>query len=308
MSLSVGIVGLPNAGKSTLFNALVARRLSPTAVHPFTTIEPHEAVVPVPDGRLAALAELVKNDESEIIPATVTFIDIAGLVKGANEGAGLGNQFLAKIREVDTIIHVVRSFEDPNVAHVHHSAVLGTSEQIKEDIEVVNLELELAGIKKPTIYVVNVDGKQLGEGELWDVGRVMGVSSLVICAKLEEELSDLRLGERKQYLNELSVEESGVEKLIQAAYKILDLITFYTIKGGEEVHAWSIKQGSTALSAAERVHTDFAKNFIKAEVINVDELLLLGGWSKAKESGKIKLEGKDYILRDGDVVEFKTGA
>ena len=310
----IGIVGLPNAGKSTLFNGLAARRLSPTAAYPFTTIEPHEAVVLVPDPCLDSLAVLVRAStpgvELQILPATVTFIDIAGLVKGAAQGEGLGNQFLAKIREVDAIVHVVRAFEDPNVVHVHPSVKLGTSGQIKEDIEVVNLELELAGISKSTIYVVNVGAGQLGSASniiSLATSVTGGAPVVLVCAKLEEELSDLSADERADYLKELGLEKSGLEQLIDAAYKMLGLITFYTIKGGRQVRAWSLKSGSTALSAAERVHTDFAQNFIKAEVVNVDELLGCGGWHKAKEAGKVRLEGRNYVVQDGDVIEFKFG-
>lgn len=316
MSLSVGIVGLPNAGKSTLFNALAARRLAPTAVRPFTTIEPHEAVVAVPDENLKKLAEVVAGPGSipDVVPATVTFIDIAGLVRGAHKGEGLGNQFLAKIREVDAIVHVVRAFEDPNVPHVHPSHPLGTSEQAKEDIEVVNLELELGGIVgKPVIYVLNVSEKQLAESnkpiyQYTSILEPSGAPVIAVAAKLEEELSDLSVEERREYLKQLGVESSGLEKLIKEAYKILGLITFYTIKGGREVHAWSAKLGSTALEAAGNVHTDFAKNFIKAEVINVDELLEIEGWQKAREKGKIRLEGRDYLVKDKDVIEFKIGS
>lgn len=351
MSLSVGIVGLPNAGKSTLFNALVARRLSPTAAHPFTTIEPHEAVVPVPDENLEKLEKLVSYEVTKlkskinssnsvtqslgsllsIVPATVTFIDIAGLVKGAHEGAGLGNQFLAKIREVDALVHVVRLF-DPSASFgqtpfdkaqggqdrrsgqvIPH--VMGDINPTR-DIEVVNLELELAGIKKPMIYVYNVGEEEILQ-KVNDRQQNVTYPGLVISAKLEEELSDLQPEERKQYLKELGLEESGLEKLIKAAYKLLNLITFYTIKGGKEIHAWSIKNGSNALDAAEKVHTDFAKHFIKAEVIKVDTLLEVGspaspegtqgGWNKARESGKVRIEGKDYIVGERDVIEFKVG-
>jgi len=343
-SLSCGIVGLPNVGKSTLFNALCARRLAETAPRPFTTIEPHEAVVAVPDENLEKLWELVRGDPStslrmttpDKIPAVVTFIDIAGLVKGASQGEGLGNQFLGKIREVDAVIHVVREFTDPNVSHVHNKI------DPKEDIEIVNLELQLGGIvDKPTIYVYNVDEKNVnkkGEGiyppsrntesvcsrikaksfslrrdfapdEAWgeDTTTVRS-GELYLCVKLEEELMDLSAEERKAYLRELGISQSGLEKLIQKAYLLLGLISFYTIKGGKEIHAWSLKNGKTAFDAAAEVHTDFAKNFIKAEVINVSELLNLGGWKEAKEKGKVRLEGRDYIMKNGDVVEFKIGS
>lgn len=300
MSLSVGIVGLPNAGKSTLFNALAARRLAETATHPFTTIEPHEAVVAVPDERLNKLSKLRGLENAEVHPATVTFMDIAGLVKGASKGEGLGNQFLGKIREVDAIVHVVRAFEDPNVAHVHGKI------DPKEDIEVVNLELELAGIeKRPTIYVLNVGEEQVGMD-----GVDLGVDGPVvkISAKLEEELADLSSDERKQYLQELGVVESGLEKLIRESYDLLGLITFYTVKGGERLQGLSLVSGSTALAAAEKVHTDFAEKFVKAEVVGVDELVVAGSWQAAKEKGKVRLEGKDYLVQDGDVIEFKVGA
>jgi len=301
MSLSVGIVGLPNAGKSTLFNALASRRLAETAPRPFTTIDPHEAVVPLPDTKLQRLSELVKPEKT--VPATVTFIDIAGLVKGASHGEGLGNQFLGKIREVDAVVHVVREFSDPQVIHVAGKI------DPKEDLEIVNLELELGGIVgKPMLVVYNVDEKNVNKkGE-----------ELYLCAKLEEELMDLSSEERKAYLRELGISQSGLEKLIKKAYDLLQLITFYTIKGGKEVHAWSLKDGKTAFDAAAEVHTDFAKNFIKAEVINVDELLSvgrlasrsLGGgvWKEAKEKGVVRLEGRDYIIKNGDVVEFKIGS
>jgi hypothetical protein len=298
MSLSVGIVGLPNVGKSTLFNALATRRLAETAPRPFTTIEPHEAVVPVPDGNLEKLHKILVSQypNVEVIPATVTFIDIAGLVKGASHGEGLGNQFLGKIREVDAVVHVVRVFKDEVVAHVQGKI------DPKEDIEIVNLELELGGITgKPVIYVFNCS-----EGELLTF-KLEGYPGINISAKLEEEMIDFSPEERKEYLGELGIGESGLERLIKKAYEILGLITFYTIKGGKELHAWSLKEGATALEAAAQVHTDFAKNFIKAEAINANELLSAGGWKEAKEKGGVRLEGKDYIVADGDVIEFMIG-
>ena len=295
MSLSVGIVGLPNVGKSTLFNALAARRLAETAPRPFTTIEPHEAVVPVPDEKLKKLSELLNPETT--VPATVTFIDIAGLVKGAHKGEGLGNQFLAKIREVDAVVHAVRVFKDEAVVHVQGKI------EPKEDIEIVNLELELGGITgKPVIYVFNCSENELGTFKL------EGYPGVNISAKLEEEMIDFSPEERKEYLRQLGIEESGLERLINKAYEILGLITFYTIKGGKELHAWSLKGGASALEAAGQVHTDFAKNFIKAEVVHVDELLKLGSWKEAREAGKLRLEGKDYPVRNGEVVEFKIGS
>lgn len=306
MSLSVGIVGLPNAGKSTLFNALAARRLAETAARPFTTIEPHEAVVPVPDGDLGKLSALVKPEET--VPATVTFIDIAGLVKGAHKGEGLGNQFLGKIREVDVIVHIVRAFFDPGVAHQHPAHEPGSLAQIMEDIEIVNLELELGGvIKKAVIYVLNVSEDKIDDVSLMaEVEKKFKEKAVTIGAKLEEELIDFDESERRAYLKEAGVTETGLERLVLHAYQLLDLITFYTIKGGKEVHAWSIKKGNSALEAAEKVHTDFAKNFIKAEVIEADKLLEVGSWKEARETGKIRLEGRDYIVQERDVIEFKV--
>lgn len=311
MSLNVGIVGLPNAGKSTLFNALAERRLAQTAPRPFTTIEPHEATILVPDPDLNKLSDLVKPELS--VPASVTFIDIAGLVKGAHQGEGLGNQFLAKIREVDAIVHVVRSFLDPYVTHVHPTHEAGSLEQALEDIEIVNLELELAGISgKQVIYVLNFSEKQLKdpivEQSIASVENKFGNGVISVSAKLEEELTDLTPSERIELLNQMGIKESGLEKLIKIAYKTLELITFYTIKGGKEVHAWSIKSGSSAIEAAQVVHTDFANNFIKAEVISVSDLLESGGWKPATEKGKVRLEGRDYKVQDKDVIEFKIGS
>ena len=318
-SLSVGIVGLPNAGKSTLFNALASRRLAETAPRPFTTIDPHEAVVAVPDSNLQKLGDLIKPQK--IVPATVTFIDIAGLVKGAHKGEGLGNQFLGKIREVDAIIHVVRAFSDPLVTHEGDTHELGSINQVLEDIEIVNIELELGGIsKKPTIYVLNCD-----EGDLDNMEMIRLVEEkfkekvLMLSAKLEEELIDFSEEERRQYLKEAGVDKTGLERLILYAYEMLDLITFYTVKpssakdsegrGGEnQVTAWSLKRGFSAIEAAAEVHTDFAKNFIKAEVIEAVKLLAVISWKEAKDKGLVRLEGKDYVVQDKDVIEFIIGA
>lgn len=309
--MSVGIVGLPNAGKSTLFNALASRRLAETAARPFTTIDPHEAVVPVHDEDFHRLCDLIKPDEC--VPATVTFIDIAGLVKDAHKGEGLGNKFLGKIREVDAIVHVVRAFADENVTHSHTSHKPGTKEQILEDIELVNLELELGEIKrKPTIYVLNVDEENYKSETVNRLTELIkkkfgeDAKVLPVAAKLEEEMIDLDNVEKEEMFKMLEWERSALERFIQEAYKLLDLISFYTIKGGKEVHAWSLKRGSNALEAAEQVHTDFAKNFIKTEVVPVQTLLELGGWREAKEKGKVRLEGKDYVVEDKDVIEFKV--
>ena len=306
--LSLGIVGLPNAGKSTLFNSLASKRLAETASRPFTTIDPHEAAVALPDKYLQSLSDLVNPEET--VPASVTFIDIAGLIKGAHKGEGLGNQFLGKIREVNAIAHVVRVFKDPQVVHQHPSHEPGSLEQVLDDIEIVNIELELGGVeKKPTIYVLNTDESRIEETEkiAGKVEEKFGGEAIVMSAKMEEELIDLDKNERREYLEEVGIKNPGLEKLIEKAYSLLSLIRFYTIKGGKEVHAWSLKEGSSAIEAAGTVHTDFADNFIKAEVINVEELLDAGGWKEAREKGRVSLEGRGYVVEDKDVIEFKVG-
>jgi len=265
MNLSVGIVGLPNSGKSTLFNTLLKRQIANVASYPFTTIEPNVGIVEVPDERLKKLAELLKPEK--IVPATVRFIDIAGLVKNAHQGEGLGNQFLGKICEVEAIVHIVRDFKDETVPHYYGSI------DVKRDKEIVDLELALGGIKKPTLYVINSSD--------FNVQTTSG--ELVINAQSGE----------------------GVDDLIKKAYELLGLITFYTIKGSKEITAWALKNGSTALEAAAKVHEDMAQGFIKAEVINFDEFVNIGDWHQAKNLGKVRLEGRDYVVQDGDVVEFK---
>lgn len=311
MSLTVGIVGLPNAGKSTLFNAMASRKLAETAPRPFTTIEPHEAVVAVPDDKLDKLHNLLKHQYkgSEKAPATITFIDIAGLVKGAHKGEGLGNQFLGKIREVDAIVHVVRAFIDPGITHQHATHEPGSIKQVLEDIETINIELELGEIgKKPTIYVLNVDEGNLSNSDyIAEVEKKFKEKALLISAGMEEELIEFTKDEKDEYLKELKVSKTGLERLIIQAYSLLDLISFYTIKGGKEIHAWSLKRGLSALEAAGKVHTDFAQNFIKAEVINVDKLMNMGSWARAKEKGNIRLEGKNYMVQEQDVIEFLVG-
>jgi len=298
-SLSVGIVGLPNAGKSTLFNALLSRQMAAVASFPFTTIEPNVGIVPVPDERLEKLSQLLKPKLTT--PASVEFIDIAGLIKGAHQGEGLGNQFLAKIREVTLVVQVVRFFENPDVSHYYE-----TLDPVR-DIEIVDLELELGGIKKPTLYVLNVSENQLKDGNLPKEIKIgqKEIELIPVCAKLEAELSDFAADERALYLKEMGIAESGLDKLVKKAYHKLGLITFYTIKGGNEIRAWSLPKGETAFDAAAEVHTDMAKGFIKAEVISFTDLDNLGAWLQAAQAGKMHLEGKDYPLRDGDVVEFK---
>jgi len=273
MNLSVGIVGLPNSGKSTLFNTLLKRQIANVASYPFTTIEPNVGVVEVPDERLKKLAELIKPAEPKVVPATVTFIDIAGLVKNAHQGEGLGNQFLGKIREVDAIVQVIRGFEDETVLHYYGSI------DPQRDKEIVDLELELAEIKKPTLYVLNEN---------------------------KEDKENKENQENKEGWARVNAQSGrGVDELIKKTYELLELITFYTIKGGKEVTAWALKNGDTALEAAGKVHEDMAKGFIKAEVIKFEDLMTVGSWHQAKNLGKIKLEGRDYVVEDGDVVEFK---
>lgn len=291
MNLSCGIVGLPNVGKSTLFNALLKRQIAQVAEYPYTTIEPNVGVVEVPDERLDKLAQVLKIPKK--VPAAIKFIDIAGLIKGAHQGEGLGNQFLAHIREVDAILHVVRVFANPEVSHVHGKI------EPKEDIEVVNLELELSGIRKPTLYVLNVSESDLKHEFNFSF------SYLKICAKLESELSDLEEVEQKAYLRELGVEKTGLDQVILESFKLLDLITFFTIVGAKQVQAWPIKRDKTAIEAAEIVHSDFAKGFIVAEVINWKDLVEAGNWHAAKEKGVVKTVGKSEKIEDGQVVEFK---
>lgn len=309
MSLKVGIVGLPNVGKSTLFNALLKKRVALSANYPFATVEPNIGVVAVPDPRLQELAELTKTEEKmdalpPIIPAVCEFVDIAGLVKGASVGEGLGNQFLSHIREVDAIIHVIRDFSDPEVLRA------GGSVNPKEDKELIETELELADLDKvdklstkPVLYVYNVGeeeyGKQMSSGR--------GTNEMVICAKLEEELADLDEAERIEYLKSVGVEQTGLERLIKKAYILLGLISFLTA-GKKEVRAWTIKQGMKAPQAAGVIHTDFEKKFIRAEVVDYEKLIEAGSHVQAKAKGWVRTEGKDYIMQDGDVVEFLIGS
>jgi len=293
--MEIGIVGLANVGKSTLFNALLKKQVALAANYPFATIEPNIGVVPVPDPRLAILADVVKTNK--IVPATVKFVDIAGLVKGASQGEGLGNKFLARIREVDAILFLLRDFSDENVIRVG-------STNPKDDLEILKMELELADLdakekvnmlsKKPAIVVFNTDEDKLG-GE-----------GLRICAKMEEELASLSEEEQREYLKQLGITETGLEKVIKKAYEILDLQSFLTA-GEIEARAWTIKKGTKAPQAAGVIHTDFEKHFIKADVINWEEFVNLGGWVKAREAGKVRMEGRDYVMQEGDVVEFKVG-
>lgn len=323
MSLSVGIVGLPNVGKSTLFNALLKKEQALAANYPFATIEPNVGVVPVPDARLSSLSKIYN---APIVPATVEFVDIAGLVKGASEGAGLGNKFLAHIREVDAICHVVRVFPDADI-------IKEGSVSPKDDFEIIRTELDLADLetverhkqkknadvealalfaKKPFLVVLNVDEQSLAHTVEIEqkYAQELGINVdqvVAISAKVEEQLAGFSDEESVQYLSELGVSETGLTRLIQKAYKTLGLISFLTA-GEKEVRAWTIENGIVAQSAAGVIHNDFIKKFIKADVVSFDDFVSLNGWKNAREQGKVRSEGRDYIIKDGDIIEFKIGA
>lgn len=322
MNLKIAIVGLPNVGKSTLFNALTnAGALA--ANYPFATIEPNVGIVPVPDARLGVLAKMY--DTEKVIPATVEFVDVAGLVEGASKGEGLGNKFLAHIRECQIICHVVRVFEDGDVIRAEGS------KDPQHDIDVIQTELELADLEtrekveakrkkggkeiqeiipylteKPVIYMFNVDEKELVDDELKQrlTASVAPSQAVFVNAKLEAEMSSMTSEERKEFLKEYGVEEDALQELIKAAYKTLGLQSFLTA-GKKEVRAWTIKQGATAPEAAGAIHSDFERGFIAAEVMKYDDLKELGSEQSVKAAGKLRTEGKTYIMQDGDVVEFR---
>lgn len=355
MSLSIGIVGLPNVGKSTLFNALTDNSIL-AANYPFATIEPNTGIIAVPDDRLNVLKKMYSSDK--VLPATVTFVDIAGLVAGASQGEGLGNKFLANIRECDAIAHVVRAFDDPDVLHVSDKV------DPKSDIEVINTELILADLQsieraipklereaktnpvakdhieqlkklqtalqsgtlvsevsdvnkeiiqsfqllsaKPVIYVFNVDEHTLGSQTRKDelTALVSPSQSVFICAKLEEELRGLADEDAQELLESYDVHESGLAQLARTAYSTLGLQSYLTA-GPKEVRAWTIRQGFTAPQAAGVIHTDFEKGFIAAAIVDYDDLTIAGSEQAAKAAGKLRTEGRDYIMRPGDVVEFR---
>lgn len=331
MSLSIGIVGLPNVGKSTLFNALVKQRQAAASNFAFCTIDPNVGIVDVPDERLQKLADIVHP--KKITPATVKFIDIAGLVKEAHKGEGLGNKFLSHIRETDAICMVLRCFEDENIMHVAGKI------NPKEDFETIKTELELADLeseekskakekspsakaisdarvnlnflsRKPVIYAANVSEsdanltseeciKKFGLDFIDDPEKL-----IVISAKVEQDLIDLDKTEQAEYLESLGLKKSGLDRLIKSAYYTLGLQSYLTA-GPDEVRAWTIKIGATAPKAAAVIHTDFERGFIKAAVISFDDYLKYNGEAGAKEAGRLRQEGKDYIVHDGDVIEFK---
>lgn len=362
--LRAGIVGLPNVGKSTLFNALTAQASALAANYPFATSKSNVGVVPVPDQRLAPLAKLVKTET--IVPATIEFIDIAGLVRGSSKGEGLGNQFLVSIRESDTVVQVVRCFEDDEIVHVEGSI------DPKRDIETIQIELALADLAsverrreraqknakggdktaraelevldklqpaledfrparsvsltdedraivrgffllttKPTIYAANVDEATLAKGSqnghveaVREVAANEEAECVVICAQLEADLVALAPEERIDYLKSLGVSSTGVDSLIQGAYRLLGLMSFLTA-GEKEVRAWTIPQGTRAQQAAGAIHSDIERGFIRAEVINYERLMSAGSYAAARDQGLLRLEGKEYVMQEGDVVHFR---
>ncbi len=362
MGFRCGIVGLPNVGKSTLFNALTQTAAAQAANYPFCTIEPNVGEVAVPDPRLDKLAEIGKS--AQIIPTRLTFVDIAGLVRGASKGEGLGNQFLANIREVDAIAHVVRCFEDSDITHVEgkiapladietietelmladldsmekrvdnlSKKVKGNDKEAKEQLDLVNRALELLREGKPTrlmerkpeeernfrmlglltskpvLYVCNVNEEDAGNGNafsarVFDKAHAEGAEAVVVSAAIEADLVTMDMDERLAFLEEMGLHETGLARVIRAGYDLLHLITFFTV-GPKETRAWTVEKGSKAPQAAGEIHTDFERGFIRAETIAYEDYVAFNGEAGARDAGKLRQEGKDYVVKDGDVLHFK---
>ncbi|HVY01004.1 MAG TPA: redox-regulated ATPase YchF [Pseudorhodoplanes sp.] len=362
MGFKCGIVGLPNVGKSTLFNALTETAAAQAANYPFCTIEPNVGEVAVPDPRLDRLAAIAKSEQ--IVPTRLTFVDIAGLVRGASKGEGLGNQFLANIREVDAIVHVVRCFEDPDVTHVENridpvpdietietelmladldslerrvdaleKKARGNDKEARETLDLVNRALALLrdgkparlvqrkaeeekafamlGLltAKPVLYVCNVDEASAASGNEFSKkvearATEEGAVSVVISAKIESEIAVLPRAEREDYLAAVGLKEPGLDRLIRAGYALLNLVTYFTV-GPKEARAWTITRGTRAPQAAGVIHSDFERGFIRSETIAYDDYVALGGEAGARDAGKLRLEGKDYVVADGDVMHFR---
>jgi GTP-binding protein YchF len=362
MGFKCGIVGLPNVGKSTLFNALTETAAAQAANYPFCTIEPNVGEVAVPDPRLDELARIGKS--AQIIPTRLSFVDIAGLVRGASKGEGLGNQFLANIREVDAIAHVVRCFEDSDITHVEgkidpiadietietelmladldslekrvdalEKKAKGNDKEAKETLDLVNRALKplrdgkparvverkpeeektfrSLGLmtSKPVLYVCNVEESSAATGNAFSQkvearAKAEGAVSVVISAKIESEIAVLSREERADYLEAMGLKEPGLDRLIRAGYNLLHLVTYFTV-GPKEARAWTITQGTRAPQAAGVIHTDFEKGFIRAETIAYDDFVALNGEAGARDAGKLRLEGKDYVVADGDVLHFR---
>lgn len=362
MALQLGLVGLPNVGKSTLFNALTQAGAT-VANYPFTTIDPNIGVVPVPDARLDRIAEIVRPER--VVPTTLRVVDIAGLVKGASHGEGLGNQFLSHIRSVDAIALVVRCFVDENVPHVtetldpiadietivleliladlevmerhlervrtqakgrlrEHEVEIATLEEVMarlyEGIPVRHIKLEdgqrehLEGValltNKPFLYVANVAEEDLPKGgdlaaKVCNYAAERGEEMIVLCAPLEAELATWEPAEAASYLSDVGLEARGLNRFIWAGYRLLDYITFFTMTGGHEVRAWTLRRGQTALEAAAKIHTDMARGFVRAEVVSFDALDTMGSLAAAREAGRLRIEGRDYPVQDGDILHIR---